>query len=273
MYVPKAMKPHFLTALSGLCLLAAPVVALAQQGTDAAAVSLTQGYILGNGDVIEVSVLGRDDFQGRVQVQADGTVQLPFIGTVQAGGLSVTQLRDRVRAQLREGGYFNDPAVSVQVVTYASRYVIVLGEVTNPGILPVDRAYRVSEILARAGGTRATASEELRLRRLSGDELVLDLEEVATGGPEADPIVNPGDKLYIATAPTFYIYGQVNAPGTYSMRRGMSLRMALARGGGLTALGSEKRVRVFRRGSEIRNFASDDQIQEGDVVVVGERFF
>lgn len=236
-------------------------------------VSLVEGYILGPGDVIEISVIGRADFQGRVQVQTDGTIQLPYIGTLTAAEKTVLVLRDEIRTALIAGGYFADPAVQVGVATYASRYVTVLGEVGTPGLLPVDRAYRLSEIIARVGGTRASGADDVILTRATGEELTLSIRAASTGGGANDPIVNPGDKLYVAVAEQFYIYGQVNSPGTYRVDRNMSLRMALARGGGLTALGSERRVRVIRDGVEIRSFNPNDPIRGGDVVVVGERFF
>lgn len=238
-----------------------------------APVSMSDGYVLGPGDVVDVTVLGRDEFKPRVQIQTDGTLQLPFLGTVQAADLTVLQFRDKVRRLLEAGGYYSEPVVNVAIATYASRYVIVLGEVGQPGMVPVDRDYRVSEILARVGGPRDTGADLLTLRRVSGEELKLDLKKIAIGGPSEDPIVSPGDKLYVPKAETFYVYGQINRPGTYKIDKGMTLRKAIATGGGLTAMGSEKRVKVFRDGEEIKKFDLSGLIRDGDVVVVGERFF
>ena len=265
-----------LAALAAL--LTVPALAQAQPaprggaGAGAAPVTLNDGYVIGVGDVVEIAVLGRDEFRPRVQVQADGTIQLPYLHSVAASNLTVIQLRDRIAKLLRDGGYYVDPVVSVSVASYASRYVTVLGEFATPGILPVDRAYRVSEILARAGGTRPGASDELILRRATGEEMTLPIELLSRGGPADDPLVQPGDKLFIGTAPNFYIYGQVNAPGSYRVDRAMTLRMALARGGGLTERGSANRLSLFRNGSKIR-VTLDTQLQGGDTVVVGERFF
>jgi polysaccharide export outer membrane protein len=239
----------------------------------AVATTQEQGYILGPGDVIEIAVLGRDEFRPRVQVQVDGTVQLPFIGNLTATNKTVLQLRDEVRDKLKAGGYYANPAVNVSVASYASRYVIVLGEVGQPGIVPIDRAYRVSEILARAGGTKAPGVDSITLTRKTGETLNLSISEAATNGGDKDPAVNAGDKLYVAPAKTFYIYGQVAAPGTYPVDRAMDLRKALARSGGLTKMGSESRVKVIRKGVEIKKFNPSDPIVDGDVVVVGERFF
>jgi len=241
--------------------------------SDEAAAPLSEGYVLGIGDVVEVSVLGREEFRPRVQVQADGTIQLPFLGSVGAADMTVLQFRDKVRRELMKGGYYADPVVNVAVASYASRYVTVLGEVTSPGIVPVDRSYRVSEILARVGGPRAGGADIVKITRSNGEELELSIEKIATGGPAEDPAVSPGDKIFIPEAKTFYIYGQVAAPGTYPIDRDMTLRKALARGGGLTDMGSEKRVKVYRKGEKLDKFDPSSQVLDGDVIVVGERFF
>jgi polysaccharide export outer membrane protein len=237
-----------------------------------APLTMNAGYVLGPGDVVETAVLGRDDFKQRVQVQVDGTIQLPYLRSVKAADLTVIQLRDEITQLLRQGGFFIDPVVSVSVASFASRYVTVLGEFGSPGLVPVDRAYRVSEILARAGGAKSSAGDTLVLRRTSGQQFVLPLASVSSGGPDEDPLVQPGDKLFIATAPNFYIYGQVTGPGSYKVERGMTVRMALARGGGLTDRGSLGRISVIRHGQKLRANL-DMPITGDDTIVVGERFF
>jgi polysaccharide biosynthesis/export protein len=263
--------------LGGACAAGVAGVPLSAQraapANQAAAVApQREGYLLGKGDVIEVSVLGRTDYTSRVQVQEDGSVLLPLINSVPAAGRSLLQLREAVRAALKKGGYFADPAVNIGVVSYASRYVTVLGQVNAPGVVPIDRSYRLSEILARAGGVNSPAIDTVTLTRPSGESTDFVISEIATGGPAADPVVGDGDKLFVAPAKTFYIYGQVNAPGTYPVDRDMTLRMALVRGGGLTLLGSERRVKLIR-GEKESKVKLTERVQPGDVIVVGERFF
>lgn len=245
----------------------------AASDVDSGSDSLTEGYVLGPGDMIEVSVLGRPEYSARVQVQVDGTAQLPFLKSVPAAEKTVVELREDIASRLKSGGFYTDPVVAVAVVSYASRYVVVLGEVASPGLVPIDRKYALSEILARVGGVRSSASDEIMLRRENGEEIVLNIRDVATGTTEQDPFVKPGDKIYIDEAKKFYIYGQIAAPGTYKVQRDMTLRMAVAQGGGLTQLGSEKRIKIFRKGQELKKLDLSGQIQPDDVVVVGERFF
>ncbi len=254
----------WLAALSAMSL-AAPAVAQDATVTDA-------GYVLGPGDVIEVSVLGQSEFSTRSRIRADGTIVLPFIGSTAVSGENSVSLAKKVGSALTAGGFYAKPIVSVEIASYASRYVIVLGSVAQPGLQPVDRAYRVSEIVARSGGLRADSADFVVVRRVTGEELKLPFEKLATGTKDDDPFVNPGDKVYVPMAETYFIYGQINAPGVYPVRDQMTLRKAMARGGGLTQLGSEKRITVFRDGKK-QVLPLDAPIKPGDVVVVGERSF
>jgi polysaccharide biosynthesis/export protein len=230
------------------------------------------GYVLGPGDVIEISVLGQSEFTTRGRVRADGSLVLPFVGSTQVSGDTSVSLAKRVGSALKAGGFYASPIVNVEIASYASRYVIVLGAVGTPGLQPVDRSYRVSEIIARAGGIRADGAEYVVVRRTTGEELRLPFEKLASGGNEDDPTVNPGDKVYVPAAETYFIYGQINAPGVYPVRDQMTLRKAVARGGGLTALGSEKKMTVFRDGKK-QPMLLDALIKPGDVVVIGQRSF
>jgi polysaccharide export outer membrane protein len=231
------------------------------------------GYVLGAEDVVEVEVLGRQDFKVRAKVGSDGTIQLPFLGATNAAAKTAKQLGEEVRAALEKGGYYAHPIMRVEVVSYASRYVTVLGSVGTPGLLPVDRPYRVSEVLARVGGVRENAADYVLVRPENGPEKRLMIKALATGDTAQDPYVTPGDKLFIPQAEVFYISGQVRAPGSYPVASDMTLRMAIAKGGGLTDIGSEKGVKVTRSGGRVEKPGLDAKIMPGDVVVVGERFF
>lgn len=237
------------------------------------ATSLEQGYVVGVGDVLDVVMVGQDDFRGRVTVQQDGTIQLPLIGSIQAQQKTLLQLGREIAAALEKGGYYVKPAIQVTVGQISSRYVTVLGQVGSPGLIPVDRAYRASEMIARVGGLRTDGAETFFLTRANGQEIPLTMEQIARGGGDADPIVNPGDKIFVPVAPTFYIYGEVKAPGTYTIQKNMTLRMALARSGGLTTLGSDRRITVIRGGQELKKFSLSEPIRADDVIVANERFF
>jgi polysaccharide export outer membrane protein len=230
-------------------------------------------YILGEGDVIEVSVLGHGDFTTRARVDANGIIKLPYIGSTVVVGRTTTQVEDEVRGKLAAGGYFPNPIVHVEVASYASRYVIVLGAVGRPGLVPVDRAYRLSEILARVGSVQGDAADYVVLRRANGKEERHLVENLAMGDASLDPYVAPGDKIYAPKADLFFISGQVHAPGSFPVKDGMTLRTALATAGGITDQGSEKKIKIVRNGKPLPSVNLDDKVAAGDIITVGQRLF
>jgi len=249
-----------------------PAASIQNAPASGEALAASAGYVLGRDDVIEVTLVGRTDFGNRARVQADGTIQLPLIGRILTAEKTTAEVADSVRTALKNGGFFADPIVSVEVVSYASRYVTVLGAVGSPGLVPMNRPYRISEILARVGSVREGAADYLIVRTEKGEEKRLPIRDLATGDLQADPYVSPGDKIYAPLAEQFYIYGAVQGPGVYSLVGDMTVRQALARGGGLTESGSDKKVTATRAGKKMK-LKLDDKLQAGDVVVVGERLF
>lgn len=242
--------------------LATPV---APQGASAAE------YVLGPEDVVEVEVVGQPD-RARARIYTDGTIQLNLVGKLRAADKTPAELGVEIAAALKAGGFYANPAVNVEVVNYASRYVTVLGAVGSPSLVPINRTYRLSEILARVGGVQSTAADYVIVRPEAGGEKRYLIAELATGDATKDPYVQPGDKIFAPVAEVFYISGQVNTPGSYPVRSDLTVRQAIARGGGVTASGSDKKVTVTRGGKKVK-LTGDAIVMPGDVIVVGERLF
>jgi polysaccharide export outer membrane protein len=233
---------------------------------------LEAGYVLGPDDIIEVTVLGQPEFTTRARIKANGTIQLPFIGEQKVEGETALTLASKLADKLRAGGYYAKPVVNVEISSFASRYVTLLGAVGQTGLQPVDRDYHLSEVIARAGGIRPDGADYVTLTRANGEQHDYDFEKLAAGGPEDDPLVHPGDKIYVPEADLYYIYGQVNQPGQFPIKGDMTVRNVIARSGGLTPSGSIKRIKLYRNGQE-QKVDLDMKVQAGDVFTVGERFF
>ncbi len=235
-----------------------------------------RSYILGVGDVLEVGVLGRSDFNGRARVGSDGNILLPYVGVMPAIGRSPGQLAEEIRAALEKGGFFSNPSVRVDIIGMISQFVTVLGFVGAPGLVPLDRPYHLSEIVARAGGRAGSGADYVVLTRGSGKSQQFKLSELATGSGEKDPLVVAGDKIYVPAADNdvFYITGQVKSPGAFPAGQEMTLRTALARAGGLSDMGSEKKIKINRKGVQLKKIKLDEtKVEAGDIISVGERLF
>lgn len=232
-----------------------------------------QTYILGPSDVIEVSVLSHPDYTTKGRIEDNGTFRLPFIGTVTAANKTTIQLADDIARALAAGGYFNAPIVRVDVSSFASRYVTVLGNVRSPGLIPVDRAYRLSEIIARVGGVTEAGADYVVYRPRTGESRRIKVALLAGGDPNDDPLVTPGDKIYIPEADMLYVSGQVKSPGVFPLKPDMTFRMAVARAGGVTDSGSLKAMTVTRGGKKLSHVSLDAKVEPGDNILIGERLF
>ncbi len=132
-----------------------PVVAKVMAATE---------YIIGEDDILQISVWQNPDLNQEVGVRPDGKISFPLIGDIQASGLSITALDQRVTERLRE--YIKYPEVSISIKKIGGSRVVVLGQVSNPGIYAVAGRRTIMEAIAMAGGlTRdAVASSAILIR-------------------------------------------------------------------------------------------------------------
>ena len=258
-----------LLALLGLVLV--PLAARAQ----VARAPVDTGYVLGPDDSITAVVYGNTEFNVQTRIKPDGSISVPFVGKVQAAGNTVTTLADLLASRLNQGGYLKSPIVNVEITQYGSRFARVAGHVGTPGLIPLDRQYHALDVLLRAGWVREGGAAYVYLRHANNDkEQRLDSEQLARGSADQNPLVQPGDTLFVPDAELVYLYGQVNHPGPLALRPGMTLRQALASAGGVTASGSEKGVRLYRgKGAKEQPVGPDEVLQKDDVLVVKERLF
>ena len=123
-------------------------------------------YHLGVGDKIHITVYDETDLSGDFQVDATGTVRLPLIGEVKAGGLTAHDLEASIRTGLA-AGYLNDPRVSVEITTYRPFYIV--GEVQKPGEYPYANGMTAASAVALAGGFTPKAIQSSLYIRHQGD--------------------------------------------------------------------------------------------------------
>jgi len=140
---------------------------------------------------------------------------------------------------------------------------------------------RLSEILSMAGGVTETGADQIVvMTRRSGqvERIEIDLVDMfASGDLTKDIPLTAGDVIYVNRSAIFYVYGQVNRPGMYTMERGMTVAQAIAKGGGLTLRGTDKGVRVHRRYGnrtvQVVEPKLDDPISPDDLIFVRESIF
>jgi protein involved in polysaccharide export with SLBB domain len=125
--------------------------------------SSTKDYPIGPGDVLTISVPQMDELQERkVRVTPQGTIELPLIGAVQAGGMTEEQLEAQLDQKLNNFMY--NPQAAVYVNEYHNREVAVIGSVNHPGlVLLTSPSETILDVLTQAGGLSSTAADEIIL--------------------------------------------------------------------------------------------------------------
>ena len=152
----------------------------------------TQAYRLRPGDVLQITVWGRDEFTGRFQVDENWNIQYPALGEFSVRDLTISDVRDRLRAGLERN--FRNPFI---IVTPLFR-MAVLGHVRDPGLYTVDATLSVIDVVALAGGPSAGGNmRKIRLYR-GGQQIELDFErESLSGRTLAEIGVRSGDEIMV----------------------------------------------------------------------------
>jgi polysaccharide export outer membrane protein len=213
-----------------------------------------------------------------VRVDEAGSIRYALVGSLVVTGHSTREVETTLAQRLADGGFIRNPQVSVLITEYLSRKVAVMGEVAKPGQYALTQRSKVLDLLAEAGGVvTGMASDAATLLRADGSKMEVDLFKLFKGDPTENYVLEPGDTLYLPRASQFYIYGEVQRPGTYRLERRMTVSQAISAGGGLTPRGTERRATVKRRGTdgeeEILGVRGSDTLQADDVLQIKESLF
>jgi polysaccharide biosynthesis/export protein len=109
-------------------------------------------FIIGNDDVLAVSVWKEPDLTKSLPVRSDGKISLPLVGEMQAAGRTPLQLEHEITQKLKD--FITAPEVTVIVEKVNSRKFNVLGEVSKPGTYPLTTSTTIMDAIAAAGGFR-----------------------------------------------------------------------------------------------------------------------
>ena len=250
------------------------------QGALAANAVAPPNYRLASGDSIRISLFQNPDMTLETRVSEDNTITYPLIGSVAIGGLELGAAEKKIATALKDGGFFKQPQVNIQLMEVRGNKVAVLGQVNKAGTFPLQTTTRVSQMLAEAGGQTINGADRVVLTGTRDGQAFrreIDIDALYREKGEEDVVLAGGDTIYVPRAPMFYIYGEVLKPGNYKIDRNMTMRQAISAGGGLTLRGTERRLKVVRATPQGKSdkvaVELDEPVLPGDVVYVAESLF
>ncbi|MFD2256112.1 polysaccharide biosynthesis/export family protein [Luteolibacter algae] len=252
-----------------------------------AAEDAKSSYTLRPSDLVRLSVYEEPELDTEVRILKSGQASFPLIGSVEVAGLSVTAATAKIR-DLYAKDYLVDPQVTLTVDEYATDFVSVIGQVKEPGQIPIPQTggLDIGSALATTGGITENADENnIQIVRANGSSNVLTIAAIQGGAGRGK--LGSGDRIivhesrYVRSFVT--ILGRVGKPGAvpFPIDGRLDLVTAIAMAGGLTELANPKKVSVNRKGRvsmvdfrELSEKGGDSiWLQPGDIVSVAERFF
>jgi polysaccharide biosynthesis/export protein len=231
------------------------------------AARFSQDYLLGPGDVVEVTVFGIEDLKKKeLTLDSGGKISLPFINTVQLIGLTPRESEVKI-GTLYEASVMKNPQVSVSVKEYRSQFINVLGAVIKPGTYQLTRRAFLVDALAMAGGLLAEKAEsKVFVHRAAlitfpqagasaveekRESLEIDLVQLLEKGDISLNVpIYAGDVVSVPERIErfFYVLGDVNKGGAFEIRKGerITLSKALASAGGLMVTAKAGKAAIIR---------------------------
>ena len=172
----------------------------AESRAEKRALIVTDDYIIGPEDVLEISVWRNPDLSREVMVRPDGRVSLPLIGDVTAVGRTTLELRDDIKEKLK--AYKENPTVAIIVRAINSYYFYTQGAVGNTGKIPLLSRTTLIQAITLAGGLAPDAvRSRITIFRLGGDgtapqKIVVSYDEIILRGGR-NVVLKPGDTIVV----------------------------------------------------------------------------
>jgi len=243
-----------------------------------------QDYIIGEGDVLKITVYDHDDLTTIARVSGDGVIIFPLIGQIQVKGLTLTQISEKI-ASLLSDGYIINPQVNIFIQEFRSKKAFIMGEVTKPGLYVLPGQTTFLALLSEAGGLTKNAGDKAIIKRKSSSQgqaeniFYIDLKRlIEKGDTSVDINIVDGDSIYITKAGVFYVTGEVKKPDAYKYEEGTTVIKAITMSGGFTDKASRSKVKIIRKKGDneeevLEKVKMDEPVLPDDVIVVPESFF
>ena len=111
-------------------------------------------HTLALADRLRVAIFQEEDLTTLTRIDARGRINLPLIGEVTIGGMTVNEAQAAIENAYKDGRYLRNPQVTINVEEYAPREVSIGGQIRNAGryTLPIESTLTVVELVMKAGG-------------------------------------------------------------------------------------------------------------------------
>ncbi len=225
----------------------------------------TERYRIGLQDVLDIVISRHPELsQGSVRMDNEGRIRLPRIDVlVSALCKTENELATEI-TELYKKNYLRDPFVSVFVREQNSQPLAVMGAVQKPGNFLTNRRLTLLELIsyaggpdvefagtkiqvARVGGISGCAVMDENAEKTEGDITFFSYKLVDVVSGKTNPIMRPGDIVYVEKADQVYVTGNVVKPQPITLIENLTLTQAIAATGGMLPATKKSQVTLIRQ--------------------------
>jgi polysaccharide biosynthesis/export protein len=191
-------------------------------------------YIVGPGDTLKIQLFGNETSSYELTVGRDGRINFPKLGPVLVSGMTFDSARELIEQRVAK--QLIGTRVSVTMGDLRSIRVFVLGEAEKPGSYTVSGLSTMTNALFVSGGVKKIGSlRNIELKRNGHLVTTLDLYDLLLhGDTSGDRQLMPGDVIFIPPiGNTVSVYGEVQRPAIYELKRERTAAQAIEIAGGL----------------------------------------
>jgi polysaccharide export outer membrane protein len=183
----------------------------AESRAEKRALIVTDEYIIGPQDILEVSVWRTPELSREVVVRPDGRISLPLIGEVMVVGSTTSELRDNITEKLKV--YKENPTVAIIVKAIKSYYFTVQGAIGGGGgggKIPLLSHTTLVQAIGLAGGLGSDAvRSRITIFRLGIDgeapqKIVVNYQDIILRDAENIEI-KPGDTIVVPSQTQIFL--------------------------------------------------------------------
>ena len=208
-------------------------------------------YLLGEGDLLRISVFEAKELDTTVRVNSRGLVTLPLIETVDVKGLTAIAAEEKIEA-IYQQRYIKNPHVSIFVEEHISQRITLVGQFKNPGTYDYPTKQRLLDTIALGGGLSEKAGQMVQIRKARHSQgqpevVMIDLDQlIRKGNVQQNIEINGGDVIFIPEAGVFFVDGAVKRPGAYAIKHRTVVQEALVEAGGIESWAVKDKIKLLR---------------------------
>ncbi len=189
-----------------------------------------------------------------LRVSDQGTVSLPYLGTVKLAGMTLSQAADYLEKELKDQGILVNPQVTVQVMSSPTQVITVVGQVERPAPVPAFGTHlRLLDVISACGGFTPLASHTIIVHRRSDPEPITVTLGVDPSTSDASNIpLMAGDTVVVAEVGSAYVVGEVVRPTAIPLSNNAPLTVvqAISLSGGLKYGAALSKAMIIRTTSD-----------------------